>query len=201
MRSSNSPSTAANLLARTAALAAAILTCHSCAVLNDNFRAVEAGSLYRSGQMADGRLERVLCRYGIQTVINLRGAQPDQAWYRNEVAVCNRMGVAHHDLSWTMSAAPEPESLARLLELFDTAERPILVHCQGGVHRAAVASAAYRLIDGHSTAEARRELGLFFGGAPIGNLLAWFEGEEKPFTEWVKTDYPRWYARNQATPE
>jgi protein tyrosine/serine phosphatase len=167
-------------------------------LLNDNFHTVEKGTLYRSGQMADRRLKWIVRRHGVRTVINLRGAHPDESWYREEIAVCEQLRVAHYDLGWTMRAAPEPESLSQLIEWFETVERPILVHCQGGVHRAAVASAAYRLMDGDSTAEARGELGLFFRSAPIGQALAWYENSEKPFAQWVKADYPRLYAENGA---
>lgn len=133
--------------------------------------------------------------YGIKSVVNLRGASPDEFWYRSEIAACERNGVVHHDLSWTMSEIPAPESLVQLIDWIKSEPRPILVHCQAGIHRAAVASAVYRLLRGDSVNEARGEFGLFFMNAPIGELLDLYDGS-KPFEQWAHEDYPKIYAEH-----
>lgn len=166
-----------------------------CSVFNDNFRPVAHGALYRSGQLSATRIEYFVNKHGIRTVINLRGSRPDEGWYRDEVAVCERLGVAHHDLEWSMKHIPEPESLARLVDLFGSAERPILVHCHAGVHRAGVASAAYRLVEGASADEASEQFGLFFLGAPIGRVIELYANSERPFREWIIEEYPAIYRR------
>ena len=165
-----------------------------CAYLADNMATVEPGNFYRSGQIPNGRLGAVVRRHGIRTVINLRGAWPDEDWYHAEVATCESLGVTHEDLAWSKDLLPEPESLAAFVRLVDEAERPILVHCQGGVHRSAVASACYLLVNGATVKEARDEFGLFFNDAPIGRLLDLYEGSALPFSEWVATVYPGKYA-------
>lgn len=165
-----------------------------CAVLDDNFRAVEPHRFYRSGQMRAEVLEKRLTRYGIRTVINLRGAHPEQVWYSDELRVCAALGVAHHDLEWRKEAMPTPESLDVLLALFDSGAYPMLVHCQAGVHRAAVASSCYLLQRGTNVREARGQIGFFFLGAPIGNLLDLYEGSDLPFDRWVSREYPRLHA-------
>lgn len=129
----------------------------------------------------------------IKTVVNLRGENPDESWYSCEVAVCEQNDVAHHDLSWTMRRIPTPESLLQLIDWINSEPRPILVHCQAGVHRAAVASAVYRLLRGDSVEEAREEFGIFFMDAPIGALLDLYD-ESKPFEKWAREDYPAIYA-------
>jgi protein tyrosine/serine phosphatase len=162
--------------------------------LADNMATVEPGNFYRSGQIPGGRLSAVVRRHGIRTVINLRGAAPQEDWYRAELSACESLGVAHEDFDWFKDHLPEPESLAAFVRLINEAERPILVHCQGGVHRSAVASACYLLMNGASVDEARDEFGLFFNDAPIGGLLDLYEGSALPFAQWVATVYPERYA-------
>ena len=164
----------------------------SCSVVRSNLQTVEPGQFYRSGQMAGFKIDAVANRFDIKTMINLRGEQPDESWYRSEIAACERNDVQHYDLQWSMRKIPPPDSLIQLIELIKAEPRPILVHCQGGVHRAAIASAVYRLLRGDTVDEAREELGLFFMDAPIGELLDLYD-ESKPFEQWVREDYPTIY--------
>ena len=173
------------------------LVCAGCGRVADRFQIVEPGQFYRSGQMTVGRLENVARKHGIRTIINLRGPRPDEAWYDRERTACAKLGVSHHDLEWTMDTLPEPDSLAQLLALFEQAERPILVHCQGGTHRSGVAAACYVLLSGGTPAQAREEFGLFFNHAPIGEVIALYEAHCKnetiPFPQWVRDVYPNEY--------
>lgn len=179
-----------------AALALVLALAAGCAVVN-NFRPVERGEFYRSGQMEPPVLQYTLRRYDIQTVINLRGSHPEEAWYRDELAACEAAGVAHRSLQWSKSRLPEPESLAQFVAWCKESPRPALVHCQGGTHRSGVASACYVLLSGGSVDEARRQLGLLFGDAYIGRLLDLYEGSPLPFEEWCLTEYPEAYAAAQ----
>jgi protein tyrosine/serine phosphatase len=161
--------------------------------IDDNLRTVEPGRFYRSGQMPDTRLGETIRRHDVKTVINLRGENPDEAWYRNEVAVCEALGVAHHSFKWSKNRLPDPESLAEFVGLCNDAQSPILVHCQGGTHRSGVASAIYQLLEGRDIATARGEFHLFFNDAPIGQVLDLYEGSKLPFDEWVLREYPSLY--------
>ena len=177
--------------------ASAIVACTfvapSCSVLRSNLQVVEPGQFYRSGQMGGVELDAATHWLGIKTVVNLRGESPDELWYRREIAACARNGVLHHDLAWSMRALPTPESLLQLIDWIESGPRPMLIHCQAGVHRAAVASAVYRLLRGDSVDDAREEFGLFFNDAPIGELLDLYDGS-KPFGQWAIEDYPAIYA-------
>lgn len=165
-----------------------------CVLINDNLRTVERGQFYRSGQMDKATLARTIARHDVKTVINFRGANPEEAWYRDEVAVCHTMGVTHHDFKWSKNRLPEPESLAEYVRVVMTAERPILAHCQGGTHRSGVGAACYVLLETGDTEEARKQIDiLFFNDAPIGRLLDLYQGSPKPFAQWVVEDYPALY--------
>ena len=176
------------------AAALSVLFANGCAHLDHNLQVVEDGKFYRSGQMPESRIGMYLQRYDIDTVVNLRGAHPDEAWYRGEKAVCESLGVDYKSFQWSMRKIPEPASLSELVKIYQEADGPVLVHCQAGVHRAGTASAVYVLLNGGTPDEARRQFGLFFLGAPIGNLIDLYERSELPFDQWVAREYPGIYA-------
>ena len=49
--------------------------------VSGNFAPVIDGAVYRSNQPTPERLADYQAAYGIRTVINLRGAAPDEDWY------------------------------------------------------------------------------------------------------------------------
>ncbi len=169
-----------------------------CAFLNANFRTVDDGRLYRSGQMHADALERRLQQHDIQTVINLRSASPEDAWYHDELAVCDALGVAHYSLGWSKNRLPTPEMLQEFIRLVQDDDGAVLVHCQGGVHRASVAAAVYVLLHGGGMGEARAQIAPGFDDAPIGRLLDLYEGSEEPFAEWASDTYPKLYPEARA---
>jgi protein tyrosine phosphatase (PTP) superfamily phosphohydrolase (DUF442 family) len=175
-------------------VAAFVISQSGCVYLDHNFRPVEREALYRSGQMPDHRLAQFINSHGIRTVVNLRGVAPGEPWYQEERAVCDGLGVAHHDLAWSMKQLPEPQSLDELVTILDSAERPILVHCHGGTHRAAIASAAFLLMQGEPLDVARGQIGLFFNRAPIGDLLKLYGESDSSFRDWLRDSYPSQYA-------
>ena len=164
-----------------------------CAYVNGNFREVERGAYYRSGQLDAALLDLRIRNHGIRTVVNLDGAR--RTGKRNVLAsaLCEEHGVAHYTLEWSMQRPPDPESLQLFVTILREAERPVLVHCHGGVHRAAIAAACYRLMQGESVDAARGELGLFFNNAPIGQLIELYAESGTPFNQWAFEYYPAQY--------
>jgi protein tyrosine phosphatase (PTP) superfamily phosphohydrolase (DUF442 family) len=119
-----------------------------------NFRTVREGVLYRSGQMTLRGLQRVIGDYGIKTVISLRDSYtpgeppPDQ----EEEDYCNRVGIAYFRIpprQWEGrpgQPAPAEPGVQKFIQIMaDPRNRPVLVHCFGGVHRAGAFSAIYRM--------------------------------------------------------
>jgi protein tyrosine/serine phosphatase len=132
-----------------------------------NVHQVEPNQLYRSAQLSGPFLNDVIDHYGIRTVINLRGRNPDVSWYREEMGVTTRKGVTHIDIEMSASKEPDPATIDRLVEAFKTAPKPILVHCEGGADRSGLASAIYELLIAHkSSSEAGRQLSFFYGHFP-----------------------------------
>ncbi len=133
-----------------------------------NFRVVEPGVLYRSGQMSASGLASTVEQYGIKTVISLRELSvvgkpsPDS----DEVTYCHDHGVRHVILSpakWASldgkPAPVEPNVAAFLKILDDPAARPVLVHCFAGIHRTGGYVSLYRMeYDGWAAKDAIDEM-------------------------------------------
>lgn len=119
-----------------------------------NFRVVEPGVLYRSGQLSSRGMERVLHDYGIRTVVTLRdaeieGEQPPD-W--QEEAFCKKMDIQHVRIRpqrwWSPTGGPVPaESGVKkfLAVMDDPANFPVLIHCMAGIHRTGAHIAIYRM--------------------------------------------------------
>lgn len=141
-------------------LTAIILLVSSCKLLN-NFHEVDKGQLYRSAQLSGKEFETAIKAVGIKTIINLRGANPSDKWYQEETAVAAEYGVEHIDIGMSARRLPHREDLIKLLDVFENAERPILIHCQGGADRTGEASAIYQMLYmGKSKKEALKMLTL-----------------------------------------
>src|SRR4051812_22724804 len=64
-----------------------------------NLATVRPGRVYRSGQLRASDLGRIVRGAGIKTVLNLRGAHPDQAWYRAERSATIAAGATQIDMA------------------------------------------------------------------------------------------------------
>ncbi|WP_413580423.1 dual specificity protein phosphatase family protein [Bdellovibrio sp. HCB288] len=128
-------------------------------ILGPNFHEVEKGELYRSAQLDGLELKRYIKKHGIQTIINLRGAEPLSFWWQQETSVAKAMNVLHYNIPMTAEEIPHRKNLIRLISLFDMVPRPILIHCQGGADRSGEAAAIYQMIyAGKSKEEALKQL-------------------------------------------
>jgi protein tyrosine phosphatase (PTP) superfamily phosphohydrolase (DUF442 family) len=163
-----------------------------------NFRTVEKGAFYGSRQMSGKAFDSTIKKYGIKTVINLRGGNPGSTWYDEEIAACKNNNAAHFDLGWSKNSIPNPESLAKFIAIIETEGKPFLAHCEGGTHRTGTAAAIYLLLKGESVTTARKQFGPFFRDAPIGKLVALYEGSSMPFKQWALEAYPAIYASLKA---
>src|SRR5207248_3100494 len=105
-----------------------------------NFRTVLPGEVYRCGQPSPGRLEWLIRRYGIRTVINLRGACPGVNWYRDQARVTAELDVSQEDIHLSATRLPSTTAIRRLVEVLQRSERPLLIHCQQGADRTGLAS-------------------------------------------------------------
>jgi protein tyrosine phosphatase (PTP) superfamily phosphohydrolase (DUF442 family) len=119
----------------------------------DNFHEVLPRTLYRSGQLSPAHLQAHAQINGIHTIINLRGPNPAEEWYRQEVEAARNGGLVHIDLPID-SLFPTKDELRELAQVLESCPKPVLIHCQSGIDRTGIASAlACLLLDDSSTPE------------------------------------------------
>jgi len=166
-------------------------------VLWDNFAEVIPNRLYRSNHPTPGRLARAKRRYGIRTLINLRGHRQcgSDALSR---AAAERLGLLHVDMAFESRGAPHKDRILRFADIYARLETPALMHCKSGADRAGLAAGLAILFEGGSAAQARAQLSWRFGHfsrSRTGILDSFFHLYEQqaesrlPFLEWVEREY------------
>nr|WP_298098759.1 dual specificity protein phosphatase family protein [uncultured Shinella sp.] len=138
--------------------------------LTGNFAAVVPGEVYRSNQPTADDIAAYAGRYGIRTIINLRGRQENAAWYEDEIAAAKRLGIGHVDFPMVADQRLDAEGAARLIAILKDVPRPILIHCRSGADRTGLASVLYLAkVAGVDEATAERQLSVRFGhiGIPL----------------------------------
>jgi len=168
----------------------------SCGYFNNNLHAVEKGVVYRSAQLNECSLEKMIKKYEIKTVINLRGkcGQGDE-WYKDEVRTCEKYGVQHYDIRFSARSLPKKDSLLKLFEAFEQAEYPLLVHCLRGADRAGLAGTIYELqYNGKSLEDSLKQLSIRYGHISARSMDDFFKlyekfGKGRDLRTWVLEDY------------
>ncbi len=119
-----------------------------------NFRVVEDGVLYRSGQLTPVAFAQVLDDHHIKTVITLRTTRDAARPYPDEWEriACEARGLKHIRIiprRWVADESGEiPASHAVrefLAVMDDPANYPVLVHCFAGIHRTGAMCAVFRM--------------------------------------------------------
>jgi len=162
-----------------------------------NFAAVAPARLYRCNHPTPARLAALTRRYGVQTLINLRGRTNNgsDALSRDMAA---RLGLDFIDMAFESRGAPHRDRILRLHDIYHSMREPALIHCKSGADRAGLAAGLFVLFEGGTAASALRQLSLRFGhlrSSRTGILDAFFlhfarEAEgRKPFLDWVREDY------------
>jgi protein tyrosine/serine phosphatase len=166
-------------------------------VLWDNWAEVVPGRLYRSNHPTPARLSAAMRRYGLRTVLNLRGHRQCGSDALSREAA-ERLGLIHIDAPFESRGAPHRDRILRLAEIFRTMKEPALMHCKSGADRAGLGAGLYLMLNGGTTQQALSQLSWRFGHfkrSRTGILDAFFvryalEAEgRKPFLDWVRDDY------------
>ncbi len=114
-----------------------------------NFHVTVPGELYRSAQLQPGDLAELEQQYHIRSELNLRGAEPNQEWYRDELKEAAASGVVHRDFKMSSSKElTEKEALA-LIQTMRDMPKPLLIHCRAGADRTGLAAAFYMAAIAH----------------------------------------------------
>ena len=163
-----------------------------------NWAEVIAGRLYRSNHPTPARLAWAVRRFGIRTVVNLRGSEKYTPSNVLSEAAAARLGVAHVFIPFESRGAPHRDRILRFHDIYRGMAKPALVHCKSGADRAGLASGLAILFEGGTAGQALRQLSLrylHFSQSGTGVLDAFFlrfqaEAEgKKSFLDWVREDY------------
>jgi protein tyrosine phosphatase (PTP) superfamily phosphohydrolase (DUF442 family) len=127
-----------------------------------NFGEIQHGRLYRSGQMPASSLSRTIRGYKVKTVLNLRGSNKD-GWYSAERNAALDAGATQIDIAMSSCIWMSRAQLRTLVQTLDTAEYPMLIHCQWGAERTGLVSAFAELLRPGSTLEdARAQFSIWY---------------------------------------
>ncbi len=170
-----------------------------------NFAVLQPGRIYRSGQMSPGALRQTLREHQVRTVLNLRGPNPGDPWYRDELATTLAGGATQIDLPLSSCVWMSRIQFRTLVRVLETCEYPVLLHCAWGSERTGLTAAVAELLTpGGTLAAARNQLALRYlyvrlgGGRIMAELLDQYENwlrtnnlEHCPefFRQWVASGY------------
>ena len=153
-----------------------------------NIHSVVPGEFYRSAQLPPALLAVYARRYGIRTIVNLRGARPGHAWYDHEIAAAAHLGIAHINFRMSASRELSRAQAAQLLQILDRAQKPLLVHCRGGADRSGLAGALYlAALSKHGEAAAEGQLSIWYGhiGVPYLSSTAAMDRTFEALEPWL----------------
>lgn len=132
-----------------------------------NFHEVSPGQVYRSRQLNGPELVDAAGRYGIKSILNLRGPNHGSQWYQDEVETAHRLGLRLYDYPITASRELTEEQIGQLVVILRDAPKPILIHCKSGADRTSLVSALYVVaLDRLSVETASQQLSLYYGHLP-----------------------------------
>jgi glycosyltransferase involved in cell wall biosynthesis len=166
------------------------------AIFDNRYRL--AGGLYRCNQPSPRRLAFYKKALGIKSVINLRGVNHYQGWYRIEETACKALGLNLHNVKVFSRGLLDKDDLQALRDVIEQVELPAIVHCKSGADRAGFFSALFRHFRlGEPIEAAQQELSWKYGHlkqAKTGVLdyfLQRFVEDRRPrqsFSHWVSRE-------------
>lgn len=137
-----------------------------------NVHTLIPGKVYRCAQPTTESLANLIKRFGIKTVLNLRGSNPMMGWYQEEARATHSLNINQEDINFSAGRLPSSSEIRELIHVLDEAEYPILIHCRRGSDRTGlVASIVMLLKEDVDYSEARNYLSWRFGHLSLGRTV------------------------------
>jgi len=155
-----------------------------------NFYEVDKG-VYRSAQLTPWKLKKIIKKYKIKTIINLRGNNKNYL-YKKEEEICKKFGINYYRVSLS-SRNPHTirkSELEKLINIFKSAKKPILFHCKAGADRTGFSAVLWHILQGKNKHWAiKKELRFkyaYLSFTKAGRIKKLFEmyDENENFLEW-----------------
>ncbi|MBF0343662.1 MAG: dual specificity protein phosphatase family protein [Nitrospirae bacterium] len=143
------------------------------AIASGNFHTITPGEAYRSAQLNRSQLHYYTDKYKIKSILNLRGKNSQNQWYVDEVRFSAEHNITHYDVALSATREPTPEETVKILDIFQHAPRPILIHCKAGADRSGLVSAMWKVVvDNESKNVADNQLSILYGHVTVGGTIA-----------------------------
>ncbi len=150
-----------------------------------NAGTVLKGLVYRSAQPSPSSVAKSIRTKRIKTVLNLRGANPDQAWYTGESRATVAAGATQIDFAMSSDQWLSREQAIALLDVLDHCEYPILIHCEWGSERTGLVSAIRALLrEGSTLADGRSQFSPYYMFLPLKDGLV-MRGHLDMYAQWL----------------
>jgi len=130
-----------------------------------NFHKISDG-VYRSSQPTMTQLERDVKKYNIKTILNLKGANPNSAYYVFEVEKCKELGIKLIDIEIYSRSIPDAKRIKNAKEIFENIEYPMWMHCKAGADRTGLYATLFQYFHLKMPIEQTNQLALL----PFGHL-------------------------------
>lgn len=141
-----------------------------------NFYEIAPG-VYRSHQLYEFNLPEYYRKYRFKTILNLRGAKPNQQWYEYEEKFCKEHNITLINFKISDKKIQSVKTMQKLINIVKNAKKPILIHCKAGADRTGLVSALYLYSIGDKNAS--KMLSFKYGHLSVGPTKAMDESFEK----------------------
>ena len=111
---------------------------------------VVQNTVYRSAQLSGTNLQKNITKYQFKSIINLRGKDKEE-WYQTETKISQKNNVELYNVRLSAYKYPVSSEVDSLVRILQTAEKPILLHCQAGADRSGMASALALAVEKDAT--------------------------------------------------
>lgn len=102
---------------------------------------VVENKIYRSAQLSGNNLQKNITEHKFKSIVNLRGKDTKEPWYQTEAEIAKRNNVKLYNVRFSAYKLPVSSELDALIQILQTVNKPILLHCQAGADRSGMASA------------------------------------------------------------
>ncbi len=150
----------------------------------------------RMAQPSQRDLEKTLEKDEIRSIVCLRDHNPGKEWYDIEYAFAEENDLDLYAVRLSTGRLPTREQLGDLIDIYHTANYPILVHCQAGADRTGFAAVVYRLVILEEPLDdALDSFSVWHGhvkrNTPLDQLFDFYEEEAdgRTFEQWFDEDY------------
>lgn len=135
-----------------------------------NFAVVEAGKVYRSGQLTPAAFRKVVEERGIKTIIDLGSGKDHPEVEKLNAAVAKSLGVRRYVAALEGDSRGNPNWYVWALRIaMDPANQPVLVHCGAGSERTGCIVTLYNNIQHGTSISEGYQLASNYGHDPDKN--------------------------------